>query len=536
MEKTQGRGRPRAPSFKVEIPGDTQYKQQFLEKMQKVREILMRKMQTLATNGNVLETVLDFWLQNHTQGVGQVNPNVIMEKTDTKQDLYIVANSSLKKFLEIADDHARYCAKTLRITKTHYRGHVALCKLSCAGRGPHKYTWSSSPKLPDNKTYLANVRVQHGLIFSGMLPVHYMRFVTSAGIGLIGPKTRRQFLNNYQDFIHAEYKSSIEEALRQEIDTYDSIQEQSESPSSIDIMTDARHGWRKNAKDTSVVAIGDHCHKVLQCVHVTKAEDHVTQRHEKLGTQQIYEYIESKGVNIRVHAHDRNMAINKMVREHSPTVINQNDTWHGVKSVKKALSAIASGPKYKQGKSWHQQLEDKVEPVATHVHWSIRNCDRDADKLREYLANTVDHYKDIHDKCHESSRCRKDEKYEPGRITITASTAEMLLRNAISASTVYKHAKDFIYGKDTYYVESFNNTMNMFQDKRISFGDIQYNVRSELAVCHWNENVDRAYTSTWNPKQPKAPRRRKGKKIYTACTFGYRDNVWERFVSSEFEM
>ena len=25
----------------------------------------------------------------------------------------------------------------------------------------------------------------------------------------------------------------------------------------IEIMTDARHGWRKNAKDTSVVAIGE---------------------------------------------------------------------------------------------------------------------------------------------------------------------------------------------------------------------------------------------------------------------------------------
>jgi hypothetical protein len=27
--------------------------------------------------------------------------------------------------------------------------------------------------------------------------------------------------------------------------------------SKIDIMTDARHGWHKNAKDTSVVAIGE---------------------------------------------------------------------------------------------------------------------------------------------------------------------------------------------------------------------------------------------------------------------------------------
>lgn len=40
----------------------------------------------------------------------------------------------------------------------------------------------------------------------------------------------------------------------------------------IKIVTDARHGWRKNAKDIfSVVAIRENSHKVIDCVHVTKA-------------------------------------------------------------------------------------------------------------------------------------------------------------------------------------------------------------------------------------------------------------------------
>lgn len=50
----------------------------------------------------------------------------------------------------------------------------------------------------------------------------------------------------------------------------------------ISIITDACHGWRKNAKDTSVVAIGDKSHKVLQHIHVTKGDDLFTQCHEKL--------------------------------------------------------------------------------------------------------------------------------------------------------------------------------------------------------------------------------------------------------------
>jgi hypothetical protein len=32
-----------------------------------------------------------------------------------------------------------------------------------------------------------------------------------------------------------------------------------------------------------------------------------------------------------------------------------------------------------------------VEPVATHVHWCIRNCDNEKDKLRSSLLNIVDH-------------------------------------------------------------------------------------------------------------------------------------------------
>ena len=48
---------------------------------------------------------------------------------------------------------------------------------------------------------------------------------------------------------------------------------------------------------------------------------------------------------------------------------------------------------------------------------------------------------------------------------------------------------------DTFYVESFNNVLNMFQDKRIAFGNPEYTRRSQLAVSHLNENVYPPFTS-----------------------------------------
>jgi hypothetical protein len=66
-------------------------------------------------------------------------------------------------------------------------------------------------------------------------------------------------------------------------------------------------------------------------------------------------------------------------------------------------------------KTWSFQLSDKVEPVSTHIHWAIRNCNGDAEKLQSSLLNIVDHYKNIHTSCDPSSRCKKDKNYEPSR-------------------------------------------------------------------------------------------------------------------------
>ena len=191
--------------------------------------------------------------------------------------------------------------------------------------------------------------------------------------------------------------------------------------------------------------------------------------------------------------------------------------------LKKAVSNVSAGAKKRIGTTWHPELEDKVESICTHAHWAIRNCNGDIAQLRRNLTNIVDHYKNNHDNCHPTSRCVVDPNYEPSRIVITEDRAADLLLNVITRSTLYKSPRDFMLAMDTYYVESFNNSMNMFQDKRISFGDLQYSVRSQLAACHWNENVDREFTSIWHPRadpwhpraDPRAPPpNAKGKKVY----------------------
>lgn len=440
----------------------------------------------------------------------------------------------------MAEVHARNCSGQLSVSSTVYRGHVFSLKIRCDRKAkPHVFNWSSSPYLK-NGEFLVNHRVAHAFFCSGMLPVHYTRLCSESRIGCIDKKVRNSMSKRHAVIIGNECMASIENAILEETAMYEDLEETVDMEGEdgaivtlnrhpgIDIMTDARHGWRKNAKDSSVVAVGEKTHKVLQCIHVTKKDDPVTQRHETFGTKKIYDNLLQYS-DINIHVHDRNLSVNNVCKEYG--FQNQNDTWHAVKSLKSSLKTICTGPKYKHGKTWHEQLYDKLEPVATHVHWAIRNCQGDADTLRSSLDNIVSHYKNIHTNCSPESRCRKDPNYEPSRLVITNPVAQKLLKDTIEHSVVYKKAEDYQFARDTYYVESFNNTLNIFQDKRICFSDMEYKKRADLAVLHWNENVNRGYTSIWTPSSSHATGRKLRRKTLKKLTYKYRQNIWNAYLN-----
>ena len=97
----------------------------------------------------------------------------------------------------------------------------------------------------------------------------------------------------YEDSIQKEYNKSTKTALFEECASY-----YDDKFGEIDILTDTRHGGRKDAKDSSVVAIGEKTHKVLSCQQVTKADYIVSQRHHRIGTNIIYNYLNEKGVAV----------------------------------------------------------------------------------------------------------------------------------------------------------------------------------------------------------------------------------------------
>lgn len=291
----------------------------------------------------------------------------------------------------------------------------------------------------------------------------------------------------------------------------------------IDILTDARHGWRKNSKHTDVVCLGNLTKKVLDIETITHQDDPIAQRHEKIGTERIYDTLRPQ-VQIRRHCHDSNNQITKYVREKQPDVQNTLDNWHGLKSLEKNISEASHGPKKFHGVKWHKELSDKVKGIRTHCIYALRNCENNPDRLRELLLIPVTHYQDNHQHCLPHSRCRSDDNYELSKIELTDGSGINILRNAITSARLYKQADLYCSNMSTAHVESFNNTLNVFQDKRIAFGDQNYRLRTLLAVCHWNENIS-SRTRTERSDS-------RGRVFYELgkATHQYREKIWAAFL------
>ena len=82
--------------------------------------------------------------------------------------------------------------------------------------------------------------------------------------------------------------------------------------------------------------------------------------------------------------HNRNISINKLFKDKEET-INQNDLWHAEKTIKKSIKNVSSGSKKSEGVIWSEQLVDKTETFATHIHWAVRHCEKDPKNFKKSL-------------------------------------------------------------------------------------------------------------------------------------------------------
>lgn len=114
-------------------------------------------------------------------------------------------------------------------------------------------------------------------------------------------RDEKELISQYAQAVQDEKNTSCDKALREEIGRNRT------GYGAISILTNARHGCRQNAKDTNVVCIGDSTHNVIREEDMTGTDNQGTQRHKRLGTKRLYDYlnndIPSIGGPVRVHIH-----------------------------------------------------------------------------------------------------------------------------------------------------------------------------------------------------------------------------------------
>ena len=60
-------------------------------------------------------------------------------------------------------------------------------------------------------------------------------------------------------------------------------------------------------------------------------------------------------------------------------------------------------------------------------------------------------------------------------------------------------------------------------------------MRTNWAILHWNENVNRPHTSVWEGPAHNAQGYGVTKKALVPCTYAYRDSVWNIYMDFIFE-
>ena len=200
----------RAPYWKLQLPGDKTAHDKLSASFETVKKTISGSLNRPVNNADVLETLLDMFTAESTGPTVSAAQSEITKHKASTTSLIVTCQSSLDKLLELSHDHGRYCRSPLHIGKINKSGHVSMIKLDCKNEKKHSFHWNTSPKMPKTGMFFINEQIAHGLLLSGMRPIHYTRFVTGCKLGVMGEQYRREFLNAYRGPVKDIYTADIQ--------------------------------------------------------------------------------------------------------------------------------------------------------------------------------------------------------------------------------------------------------------------------------------------------------------------------------------
>lgn len=229
-------------------------KKAFFNKLDKAKLCMDEKISSVS-NYSVITKALDLFLQSNTTGnveesvsetgfSGQYKPYLYSEKCDTNEDMVLATHSALKNIVYGVQEHARACHSLLDVSEVMTFGHVGKLILTCS-KG-HTLRCDTSPHIEGGKL-LANIRMINGVNSSGLRYVQYERLCKASGLGVCPESMFSDVQNIFCEVTEAIAKQSMETALNTEIGQSVANSANPLRIEGINIITDARHGTRKNS-------------------------------------------------------------------------------------------------------------------------------------------------------------------------------------------------------------------------------------------------------------------------------------------------
>ena len=123
----------RAPSFRIEFPGESDIKQNILEGFTKIKGKLNSAFHKQHNNSDVLMKIVADWIAQNDEGSNphghagvseEEDMNITVEHVDSDEDLMVVERKPFRGYTEAVENHAYLCKKRLRESVKSVSGHV----------------------------------------------------------------------------------------------------------------------------------------------------------------------------------------------------------------------------------------------------------------------------------------------------------------------------------------------------------------------------------------------------------------------------
>lgn len=110
--------RKRPPSFKLEIPANEEKKNELLQNLQKVREVLVKQLGRPVNNTDIMDALVNAWGKSNDENELEYPKTpgtyINVKKSEVNQDFFLTSVSSVSRLMDVAAIHGNTVAENLK--------------------------------------------------------------------------------------------------------------------------------------------------------------------------------------------------------------------------------------------------------------------------------------------------------------------------------------------------------------------------------------------------------------------------------------